>query len=404
MTTIKEKRCSRQGGGVSIVSAVLLVMAMAAMVACSDGDSSPAPQPFAPPPASAQQPPAPPPVMQPAEPPVVQPVAVSTGRGSRLAAVRTRGTLICAAPTSGPGFGVVDESGNAVGFDIDLCRAVATAVLGTPDAIEIREILPSERGPVMQAGEVDLLAFQTTWTTLRDAEWGDFAPTMFYDGQGFMVKRGTNISSAMQLSGATVCVAEGTTTQVNLQDFSVTNSLNIIPVTFPDFTTMEAGYLADMCTALTSDISNLASRRINFPDRDAHVLLPETISEEPLGPSVPHGDGLWFDIVKTVMSMLIYAEAYGVTSTTVPTTLTGDVKVDRLFGLDSTYGQTSLGLNPMAAQAVIRAVGNYGEIYDRHLGPAGLGMPRENSRNALWADAPCTGCPKGGQVYAAPPQ
>ena len=348
--------------------------------------------------------PAPPPVTQPTPQTTMQPAAPRPGRGNRLAAVRARGMVICAGLTDGRGFGFIDERGTLTGFDVDLCRAVAAAALGNPDAFEWREVAFADRGAVIQAGEIDLLTIPTAWTTRRDAEWGDFAPTMLYEGQGFLVKRGTNITSALQLSGATVCVAEGTTTQVNLEDFSRTNAMNIVPVTFQDFFDTSDAYLADRCAALTSSRVDLASRRLTFPDPEAHVLLTETISEDPLGHAVPHGDSLWFDIVKTVMSMLIYAEAYGVTSTTVPTTLTGDVKVDRLFGLDSTYGQASLGLDPMTAQAVIRAVGNYGEIYDRHLGPAGLGIPRENSRNALWADAPCTDCPKGGQIYAAPPQ
>ena len=137
-------------------------------------------------------------------------------------------------------------------------------------------------------------------------------------------------------------------------------------------------------------------------DRDAHTILPETISEEPLGPVVPHGDDQWFDIVKTVMGILIYSEAYGIDSSNVPTATTGDTKVDRLFGLEGSFGQDVLGLEQTAAQDVIRSVGNYGEIYDRNLGPDGIDLPREGGRNALWADAPCTDCPKGGQIYAAP--
>ena len=137
-------------------------------------------------------------------------------------------------------------------------------------------------------------------------------------------------------------------------------------------------------------------------DRSAHVILPETISEEPLGPVVPHGDDQWFDIVKTVMGILIYSEAYGVSSANVPSAATGDTKVDRLFGLEGSFGQESLGISQTAAQNVIRAVGNYGEIYDRNLGPDGINLPRENGRNALWASAPCTDCPKGGQIYSAP--
>ena len=165
---------------------------------------------------------------------------------------------------------------------------------------------------------------------------------------------------------------------------------------------MVAAYQGGQCDAFTNDRSQLAAISSAFDNRADHLILPETISEEPLGPVVPHGDDQWFDIVKTVMGILIYSEAYGVTSGSVPTSVTGETKVDRLFGTAGDFGQESLGLSTTVAQDVIRAVGNYGEIYDRNLGPSGIGLPRENGRNALWADAPCQDCPKGGQIYAAP--
>ena len=371
----------------------IALLALAATLGCSDGSAPTA-------------------IAQPIEPPVVQPdpppVAPSLNqqRGSRLTAVRTRGTVLCASRGDSPGFAFdANNNGVFVGFDIDLCRAIAAAVLGNADAFQILPIAVTERGPILQSGQADVLTRQTTWTTLRDADWGDYAPIMFYDGQGFLVKRSLSIVpiiSVQQLAGVTVCVTEGTTTFDNLLDFSRENSLNMTPLPFLETTDATAAYIADMCGAFTSDRSNLASFLSTLADPSAHVVLPETISEEPLGPVTPHDDGLWSDIVKTVMSMLIYAEAYGITSTTVPTTLTGDVEVDRLFGLEGTYGQASLGLSQTAAQDVIRAVGNYSEIYERNLGSGGLGLSRENSRNALWAAATCTDCPKGGQLYAAP--
>ena len=157
-----------------------------------------------------------------------------------------------------------------------------------------------------------------------------------------------------------------------------------------------------MCDAFTNDRSQLAAIGSAFDNRANHVILPDTISEEPLGPVVPHGDEKWFDIVKTVMGILIYGEAYGVKSASVPSAATGDTKVDRLLGFAGSYGQESVGLSQTAAQDVLKAVGNYGEIYDRNLGAGGIDLPRENGRNALWADAACTDCPKGGQIYAAP--
>ena len=322
--------------------------------------------------------------------------------GSRLQAVQDRGRVICASRNDVPGYGFLDDAGNNVGFDIDLCRAVAAAVLGDANAFEIRLITAAERGPTIQSGEVDLLVRTVTWTTSRDAQWGNYTQTMFYDGQGFMVQKDLGISSSLELKDASVCVTQGTTTELNLQDFSNQNDLDIEALTFEDTDAVVAAYQSGQCDAFTNDRSQLAAISSAFEDRDAHVILPETISEEPLGPVVPHGDEQWFDVVKTVMAILIYAEAYSVTSDAVPTESTGDTKVDRLFGLEGSFGQETLGLSQTVAQDVIGSVGNYGEIYDRNLGPGGINLPREGGRNALWADATCSDCPKGGQIYSAP--
>ena len=319
---------------------------------------------------------------------------------NRLQTVRDRGTLVCASRNDVPGYGFLDASGNNIGFDIDLCRAVATAVLGNPNAIEIRLITAAERGPTIQSGEVDLLVRTVTWTTSRDTGWGNYVQTMFYDGQGFMVPNDLGVSSAYELAGATVCVTQGTTTELNLQDFSNQNNLNLDVLTFEDTDAVVAAYDSGQCDSFTNDNSQLAALRTALSNPAAHTILPNTISEEPLGPVVPHGDDQWFDIVKTVMGILIYGEAFNVTSGSVPGAATGDTKVDRLLGFEGSYGQEGLGLNQTVAQDVLKAVGNYGEIYERNLGP--LGLDREGGRNALWADAPCTNCPKGGQIYAAP--
>ena len=322
--------------------------------------------------------------------------------GDRLAQVRERDKVICASRNDVPGYGYLDSSGNNVGFDIDLCRALAAAVLGDPSKIEIRLISAAERGPTIQSGEVDMLVRTVTWTTSRDSQWGNYAQTMFFDGQGFMVNKDLGLMSALELKDATVCVTQGTTTELNLQDFSNQNDLNITALGFEDTDAVVAAYESGQCDAFTNDRSQLAAIGSAFQNRDAHVILPETISEEPLGPVVPHGDDQWFDIVKTVMGILIYAEAYSVDSGSVPSAVTGDTKVDRLFGLEGSFGQESLGLSQTVAQDVVNAVGNYGEVYDRNLGPGGIDLPRENGRNALWADAACMDCPKGGQIYSAP--
>ena len=319
---------------------------------------------------------------------------------SRVAAIRERGSVVCAGNNSLAGFGFLDDSGNVVGFDIDLCRAVAVAVLGDADAVEIRPTTASERGPSMQSGEVDMMSRNTTWTSSRDITWGNFAPTMFYDGQGFMVPKSLGVMSHMDLSGSAVCVQQGTTTELNLQDFINQNNMDVEVSTFPDNVSTNAAYLEGRCDALTTDRSGLVATRAGFENPDDHTILPGTISEEPLGPVMPHGDEQWNDIVKTVMAILIYAEAFEIDSMNVPTSVTGDSAVDRLFGLEGSYGQEELGLSSTVAQDIIKAVGNYGEIYDKHLTP--LGLEREGSRNALWSSAPCMMCPKGGQVYAAP--
>ncbi len=335
-----------------------------------------------------------------AAPTATEATAMNNPGLSRLEIVRDRGTLVCASVNNVAGFGFLDSGGNTVGFDVDLCRAVAAAVLGNPNAVEFRPTTAAERGPQIQSGEIDVMSRNTTWTSTRDATWGNFAQTMFYDGQGFMVPKNLGVAAMMELRDAKICVQQGTTTELNIQDFDNQNSMNFDIVTFPDNVSSNDAYLSGQCDSLTTDRSGLVSTRAGFQNPDDHIILPGTISEEPLGPLVPHGDDQWFDIVKTVMAILIYAEAYGVTSDNIPTVATGNTRVDRIFGLEGSFGQEALGLSDTVAQDVIRGVGNYGEIYNRHLIP--LGLEREGSRNALWANAPCIDCPRGGQIYAAP--
>ena len=333
-----------------------------------------------------------------------KPGVVETAKTSRLETVKERGHVICASRNDVPGYGSIDEAGNSVGFDIDLCRAVAAAVLNDPDAFEIRLITAAERGPTVQSGEVDLLVRTVTWTTSRDAAWGNYAQTMFYDGQGFMVPKSLGVSSALELAGAAVCVTSGTTTELNMADYFRQNGLEYNPKVYEDTDVVLEAYKSGACEVFTNDRSQLAALRTALPNPDEHIILPETISEEPLGPVVPHGDEQWFDIVKTVMSILIYGEAYGINSTNVDEMAVGDnVKAKRLLGTEGGFGQEQLGLDKLVGQNVIKAVGNYGEIYARNLGPeTDVNLPREGSRNALWSNAPCTDCPKGGQIYAAP--
>ncbi len=330
--------------------------------------------------------------------------APSPTESSRLNTVRERGRLVCASLNDTPGFGYLDDNGRNVGFDIDLCRAVAAAVLGDADAVDIRLITAAERGPVMQSGEVDLLVYVTTWTTSRDTSWGNFVQTMFYDGQGFMVPVSSGVTSAYELAGAAVCVNTGTTTELNMADFFRQNRMEYNPKTFEESQVAFEAYKSGACEVYTSDRSALTALRSSLENPEEHIILPETISEEPLGPMVPHGDEQWFDIVKAVMGILIYAEAYGIHSGNVDEVAVGDnVKAKRLLGTEGSFGQDELGLDQTVGQTVIKLVGNYGEIYDRNLGPeTAIDLPRKGSRNALWANAPCSDCPKGGQIYSQP--
>ena len=268
---------------------------------------------------------------------------------SRLALVEDRGKVVCATLDDTPGF--LDENGNHLGFDIDLCRAVAAATLGDANAVELRTIDAAERGPVMQAGEVDLLVFVTTWTSPRDAAWGDFVPTIFYDGQGFLVPTRLGVPSASELGGASVCTVSGTTSELNMEDFFRQNQMEYSPVIFENFDLALDAYTNSSCDVLTTDRSTLAALRTSLPAPSEHVILPEIISEEPLTPLVPHGDSQWFDIVKTTMAILIQGEALGVNSGNVSELAAGNnVKVKRLLGTEGAWGQSYLGLETTVAQ------------------------------------------------------
>lgn len=320
---------------------------------------------------------------------------MDTTDGNRLTAIKERGVVICASRNDVPGFGFLDASGRNIGFDIDLCRAVAAAVLGDAEAIEVEYINAAEMGPTLQSGQVDVLARTVTRSTSRDAQWGNFGPTMFYDGQGFMVPRSLGVTSAFELDGAAVCVTGGTTTELNLADFFRENGMTYAPTVFEDQDVVLDSYDSGQCDAVTNDHSGLAAFRSGLANSDDHVILPETISEEPLTPAVPHGDEQWYDVMNVVMAGLIHAEAYGVNSKNVDEILTTDnVKIKRLLGVEGSFGQETLGLNKTFMQDVIKSVGNYGEIYDRSLGPNGIGLVRDDSRNELWTN--------GGQIYAPP--
>ncbi len=313
----------------------------------------------------------------------------------RLETVKERGNLICAGRTDLPGFGYLDPAGNNLGFDIDLCRAVAAAIFGDASALQIVPITASERGPTIQAGEVDILSRNVSWTSTRDAQWGNYTITMFYDGQGFMTRKDTGFNSALDLDGTTVCVTGGTTTESNMADFFRQNNMSFDAVIFEDTATVYDVYEQGRCDVTTSDKSQLAAIRNGFAESDAHVILPETISKEPLAPVVAHGDDQWFDLVKTVMFVLINAEELNITQANVDSMLSSDnIQIRRMLGATGEFGQSDLGLKAGFAVDVLKAVGNYGEIYNRYMGPQGIAFALPRGLNKLWTN--------GGLIYAPP--
>ena len=317
------------------------------------------------------------------------------GTGQIVQTIRDRGRVVCGGRTDLPGFGYLDANGRNVGFDIDVCRAIAAALLGDPEAVEVVPLTAAERGPALQTGEVDILSRNATWTSSRDAQWGNFTWVMFYDGQGFMVPADSGITSIEQLDGATICVTSGTTTELNLADAFRQRGLDFTPVTFEDTASVYGAYTDGRCDATTSDMSQLAAVRSGFDNPDAHTILDFTISKEPLTPAVPAGDEQWYDIVRSVLWGLIDAEELGVTQANVEEMKSADnVRVRRLLGIEGEWGQSDLGLSPDAIAQAISAVGNYGEIYDRYMGPQGDSFTLERGLNRLWTE--------GGLIYGIP--
>jgi general L-amino acid transport system substrate-binding protein len=319
------------------------------------------------------------------------------GYGETLAAIQARGKVVCGVHTELLGFGYLDENGRNVGFDIDFCRAVAAAVLGDPDAIEAVPITAADRGPVLQTGEVDLVVRNMTWTSKRDAEWGNFTWITFYDGQGFLVRKDSGINTLEDMNGASVCVTTGTTTEKNLATAFGDAGLTYEAVPFEETSAVYGAYEEGRCDVATSDKSQLAAVRAGFQNPDDHVILPMTISKEPLTPAVPTGDDQWLDIVKTVIWGLINAEEFGVTSDNVDQMKSSsDANIRAMLGAEgeADWGYSTLGLTADSLAKAISAVGNYGEIYDRYFGANGMAFQLDRGLNNLWTN--------GGLLYAPP--
>ncbi len=312
-----------------------------------------------------------------------------------LEAVKARGELICGSNTGLTGFGAPDASGNWAGFDVDLCRAVAAAIFGDPTKVKFVPTTGETRFTALQSGEVDLLVRNSTWTYSRDSELAlDFVAVNYYDGQGFMVKKDLGVSSAKELDGATVCIQTGTTTELNLADFFKQNNISYQPVTVADDAEAQRQYLAGACDAFTTDASGLAASRATMPDAENHVILPEIISKEPLGPVVRHGDNNWGDIVRWTFFALLIAEEKGITKANVAevATSTADEEVKRLLGVSGDMG-VKIGLGNDAFKNAIMAGGNYGEIFAANIGE-GTTINLARGLNALWT--------QGGLQYAPP--
>lgn len=305
-----------------------------------------------------------------------------------------RGAVQCGVSDGLPGFSAPDDDGNWQGLDVDVCRAVAAAVLGDAEAVNYISLNAVERFTALQSGEVDILSRNTTWTTTRDTTLGlNFTGVNFYDGQGFMVSRDLGISSADELDGASICIQSGTTTELNLADYFRANDMEFDPIVFDTSEQTVGGYQAGRCDVLTSDTSQLAALRIQLDDPEASVILTDVISKEPLGPVVRQGDDLWFNIVKWSLFAMINAEEYGVTSENAEEMLDSEnPDIARLLGQDGNYGE-GMGLEADWAYNIVSQVGNYAESFERNVG---MDSPLEIERgvNALWND--------GGFQYAPP--
>jgi len=309
-----------------------------------------------------------------------------------LEAVKSRGTLICGVNTGLAGFGQPDSQGVWRGFDVDYCRAYAAAIFGDPNKVRFVPSTAQNRFTALQSGEVDVMARNTTWTLSRDTSLGfDFTGTNFYDGQGFMVKSSAGVQSARELDGATICVQPGTTTEQNLTDWARANNIRFTPVVIERMEEVVGAFVSGRCDAYTTDASGLAATRAAQARPDDFTILPEVISKEPLSPLVRQGDPRFADIVRWVHFLLVNAEEFGITQANVQQAAQNDTRPDvqRMLGRNGELGQM-LGLESNWAVNVIRAVGNYGELFERNLAPIGL----QRGPNALWT--------KGGLQYAPP--
>ncbi|KKB12801.1 hypothetical protein VE25_05555 [Devosia geojensis] len=321
-------------------------------------------------------------------------LTATAAHAQTLDAVKAKGYIQCGVTGGVPGFSAPDANNVWAGLEVDFCRAVAAAIFDDPDAVRYTPLTSQERFAALSAGEIDILSRTTTWTMSRDTDLGiSFVGTMYYDGQGFMVRVEDGIESALDLSGAAVCIESGTTTELNAADYFAANGMDFTPVVFTDQDEVVKAFEDGRCDVYTTDASALAAERSKFGTPDDYVILPEIISKEPLGPVVRQGDDQWFKINRWAYYALVEAEELGVTQANVDEMLGSDnPAVRRLLGVEGEFG-TPLGLTNDWAYRIVKHIGNYGESYDRHVGPnTEIGL--ERGLNALWTD--------GGLQYAMP--
>ena len=315
--------------------------------------------------------------------------------GKTLDAVKQRGTVQCGVSSGVAGFSAPDDKGHWSGFDVDVCRAVAAAVLGSPDKVSFVPLNAQQRFTGLQSGQVDVLSRNTSWTLTRDASLGlNFTAITYFDGQGFLLPKKLKVNSAKQLKNAQICVQSGTTTEKNLADYSKANKLGIKPVVFDTYEASLKAFFSGRCQGFTADASALASvRNKEAPNPDDYLILPELISKEPLGPAVRRGDDEWFAIVKWTVFALQESEELGLTRANVDQMKSSvDPSVQRMLGGGEDMGKL-LGLDKQWAYRIIKAVGNYGEVFERNIGSQSpLKLPR--GANKLWN--------QGGLIYAPP--
>ncbi|MCP3459344.1 amino acid ABC transporter substrate-binding protein [Bradyrhizobium sp. CCGUVB23] len=316
------------------------------------------------------------------------------GNAQTLKAIQERGTLNCGVGQGLLGFSSQDDQNNWTGLDVDICRAIAASVIGDPAKVTFTPLDAATRFPALQSGKIDVLSRNSTWTMSRETSLGlMFAGVAYYDGQGFLVRRENGVDTALQLSGKTVCTQTGTTSELNLVDYFRANDMSLKTLAVGTAEESRKAYEDRKCDVLTSDVSQLYAERLKLATPNSHVILPEVISKEPLGPAVRQGDDQWFNLVKWTLYALINAEELGVKSANIDDALkSSDPNVRRLVGIEGEFGQ-QLGLSNDWAVRALRATGNYGEIYERNVGTQSpLSIPR--GLNALWT--------KGGIQYAPP--